>query len=269
MKAWTVILILIQEHEFYHKWGPIVSVKRDESNMLDTIGFVKCDLIVQTIGDKIPVNTYFFRNLKIISFNRKVFSFQLHSLEELNEEDEVDSNLILPFGTVQHLVLDLVINVQSAVILKKRDHESYLTMLAKRLLPDMKFGEYTSLTMENTSDSEATNTYSPFFKVTFGSITVRVFLYVQILKFLSLLFSNRLIKIGLNTFKYAVDFTYGFEKTSRSNHKTWVEIKSTETGILSRFPKIEFVLSTLYLNIKFPGPIFKGGKHCVTIYGLL
>lgn len=105
---------------------------------------------MQTKGDKVP----------------------LHSLEEEYEEDEVDRNLILPHGTQQQTVIDLVINVKSAVLLHKEQPETYLQAFARKMFPDRARSEHTIVPMEENDAA----TYNPFFKVTFGSITVRVHL---------------------------------------------------------------------------------------------
>lgn len=105
---------------------------------------------MQTKGDKVP----------------------LHSLEEECDEDEVDRNLILPHGTEQQTVIDLVINVKSAVLLHKEQPETCLQVFARKMFPDRAKSEHTVVPMEEND----TTAYNPFFKVTFGSITVRVLL---------------------------------------------------------------------------------------------
>ena len=156
-------------HEFYHKWGLICGVG-DET----TRGFVKCDVIVQAKGDK-----------------------ALMHKEENEKDDDIDNNMIVPFGLDKpRAQIEVFVTVFSADVLFLRKitglqkftgnlalfKRSYLTLNEDESYPgdDLKRLEEGRMwdaekeELEKSARENETDSANVFVRITFAGVTVMI-----------------------------------------------------------------------------------------------
>lgn len=90
--------IEILEHAFYQKWGSIISNESDNhfSNLISPKGYLKCSIVAQTKGDKMPVNLinilYSFVEIKMTFFC--IINYKLTNEEDSDENEGMYEDML-------------------------------------------------------------------------------------------------------------------------------------------------------------------------------